>query len=245
MEKILLMFDVHRRADEEEYPAYSLVKKFAKGWKPDIVVDGGDFFDLNYISTYDERRARLLEGRRFKEDFEVGNRDLDFWQKIGKVILVEGNHDYRIQNLIDEQPRFEGLIEFDENLRLRERGIPFYRLIDPPLQLGKLLVIHGDCTTKYAARRNLEKYKHSVVCGHVHRFSEASDSLPVLGESIRSWTIGCLTQLQPEWRKGNPTDWCNGMALMYLDENTGRFSLYPVYIDKYFEFVWEGRKWHL
>jgi hypothetical protein len=117
--------------------------------------------------------------------------------------------------------------------------------MDAPLELGKLLVIHGNCTTKYAARRNLEKYKHSVVCGHVHRFEEASDSLPVMGESIRSWTIGCLSELQPDWRKGVPTDWCNGFAVVYLDEKTGRFSLYPIYIDKYFGFYWEGRKWKL
>lgn len=245
MEKVLLKFDVHLRSDQDEHPSYSLVKKFAKSWKPDVIVDGGDFLDLNYISTYDERRARLLEGRRFKDDFDLGNRDLDFWQKIGKVISLEGNHDYRIQNLLDEQPRFEGLVGFEENLHLEERGIPFYRLTDSPLQLGKLLVIHGSITTKYTARRNLEKYKHNVVCGHVHRFEEASDSLPVLGESIRSWTLGCLSELQPDWRKGVPTDWCNGLAIMYLDKENGRFSLYPIYIDKYFEFWFEGRKWKL
>jgi predicted phosphodiesterase len=245
MEKILLKFDCHLRSDQEEHPSYRLVKKFAKSWKPDVIVDGGDFLDLNYISTYDERRARLLEGHRFRDDFDLGNRDLDFWQKLGKVVILEGNHDFRLQTLIDEQPRFEGLVGFEENFHLKERGIPFYRLMDPPLKLGKLLVIHGSIATKYTARRNLEKYKHSVVCGHVHRFEEASDSLPVLGESIRSWTIGCLSELQPDWRKGVPTDWCNGFAVMYLEKDTGRFSLYPIYIDKYYQFWWEGKKWSL
>ena len=246
MKKVLLKYDVHLRSDEDEHPAYSLVKKFAKSWKPDIVVDGGDYFDFNYISTYDERRIRLLEGRRFRKDFDLGNRDLDYWQKIApKYIALEGNHDERVQRLIDEQPRFEGLIELPVNLGLAERKIDFYHLTDAPLQLGKLLVIHGNISTKYTARRNLEKYKHNVACGHIHRFEEASDSLPVLGESIRSWVIACLCDLQPDWRRGNPTNWCNGFAVMYLDESTGRFSLYPIYIDKYFSFVFEGKRWKL
>lgn len=245
MRKVLLKFDCHLKGDEKEYPAYTLVKKFAKSWKPDVVVDGGDYFDFNYISTFDERRARLLEGKRFRKDYDLGNRDLDFWQKITKgYIALEGNHDERVQRLIDEQPKFEGLVEISNNLHFEERRIQYFRLVDKPLQLGKLLIIHGDVTTKYAARRNLEKYKHSVVCGHVHRFETASDSLPVMGESVMSWTIGCLSNLQPEWKKGVPTDWCNGMALMYLRDD-GRFSLYPVYIDKYFSFVWENRTWEL
>lgn len=245
MKKILFKYDAHLASDQEEYPAYGLVKKFAKEWKPDVIVDGGDYLDFNYISTYDERRARLLEGKRFKKDYDLARRDLDFWQKIApSYIALEGNHDERVQRLIDEQPRFEGLVEIPVNLEFESRGIQWYRLIDPPLQLGKLLVIHGDVATKYAARRNLEKYKHNVICGHVHRFEEASDSLPVLGESMRSWTIGCLSTLQPEWKKGVPTDWCNGFAVMYLEED-GRFSLYPIYIDKYFEFIWEGKRWKL
>jgi len=246
MRKVLFKFDCHLRSDQEEHPSYTLVKKFAKSWKPDVVVDGGDFFDFNYISTYDERRARLLEGRRFREDFDLGKRELDFWQKLtDSYIALEGNHDERVQRLIDEQPRFEGLIEVPLNLKFKERKIKWYPLTSRPLQLGKLLVIHGNCTTKYAARRNLEKYKHNVLCGHVHRFASASDSLPVLGETVISWSIGCLCPLQPEWKKGNPTDWTNGFSVAYLDEKTGRFSLYPIYINKYMEFVFENRLWTL
>lgn len=246
MKRILLKFDCHLDATEEEWPAYTLVKRFAKKWKPDLVVDGGDYFNFNYISTYDQRRARLLEGKRFKADYDLGNRDLDFWQSVSKeYIALEGNHDERVQRLIDEQPRFEGLIEVDRNLHLKERGIKFYRLREKPLMLGKLLVIHGHKATKYTARRNLEKYKHNVVCGHIHRFEVASDGLPLLDESIMSWTIGSLCPLQPEWRAGDPTDWSNGFAVMYLDEGTGRFSFYPVYISKYWEFWFEGKRYGL
>ena len=246
MKKVLFKADCHLDAKNELNPAYQLVKKFAQDWKPDIVVDMGDFFEFEYLGSFAKNKLKSIEGKRFNKDFDLGNYELDFWQGVTpEYIQIEGNHDERLVRLIETDPTFDGLINFDLKLHLKARGIPFYPMDGKPLMIGKLVVLHGYWATKYPARRHLEKYKHSGLCGHVHRFDTASEAMPVFEEEIQWWSIGCLCSKAPDWRKGAPTGWQNGAAVAYLDEITGRFNLYPINITKYIDFIFEGTRWKL
>ncbi len=246
MKKILFKMDCHLDAKNDLNPAYRLVKKFAKDWKPDIVVDGGDLFEFEYLGSFAKDKLKSIEGKTFRADYDLGLKELDFWQGVSKkYIQVEGNHDQRLVRLVEADPRFEGLVELSRNLDFASRKIDFYSMLQKPLTLGKLIVIHGYWSGKYPARRHLDRYKQNIVFGHGHKFDTASDSMPILETEIQAWEIGCLCSKSPDWRKGCPTSWMNGFAVMYLDDKTGRFNLYPIYISKYYEFFFENRRWSL
>ena len=244
MLKILVITDTHWDATQGEDPAYGLVKKFAKSWKPDLTVHLGDVFEFEYLSSFSKEKLKRLEGKRFQKDYQLAQRELDFWQKVSKeVVLIEGNHDERIIRLVDRDPKLQGLIEIPEQLHLEERKIPWYPQNGKVFQKGKLAFIHGFWANKYAAERHLSKYKHNLVFGHVHKFQTFSDAMPLMETEMEAWALGCLCSKAPDWKNGEPTGWQNGFAIIYMDEKTGRFNLFPVNINKYNEFFWEGKLW--
>lgn len=246
MIRILYKADIHLEAGEDLKKPYLLVKEFAKWFKPDLTIDGGDLFEFEYISSFSKEKLKKLEGKRFRLDYDLGNREMDFWQKYSKeYVQIEGNHERRIVWLLDKDPRFEGLVELPENLRFKERGIKFYPMDGKVFKVGKLAFVHGYWANKYAARRHLERYKSNIVFGHTHKFSTASDALPLMETEIQAWGIGCLGDKEPDWKNGEPTGWQNGFAVIYVDEKNGRFNVYPINITKYNEFIWEGKIWKL
>jgi len=246
MKKILFKTDVHLDATEKLNPSYRLVKEFAQAWKPDVVVDGGDLFEFEYLSSFSKEKLKRLEGKRFQADYDLGNKELDFWQKCCKTyVQIEGNHDERIVRLIDRDPKVQGLVELSKNLGFGARGIEFYPQVGKVFKMGKLAFIHGFWASKYPAERHLMKYKHNLVFGHVHKFQSFSDMMPLMETEMQAWSIGCLCSKSPDWMSGKPTGWQNGFACIYMDEKSGRFNLYPINISKYNEFNFEGRTWKL
>lgn len=242
--KILIKTDVHVDADIPEHQSYTLLKRFAKEFKPDMVIDLGDLIDFPYLMRINKTKIRSMSGKRFKRDYEKANRDLDYWQDLCKTyVQLEGNHDYRPDRAIDEEPMLEGMVEFAECLRLKERGIDFIRLEDQPYKLGKLNMIHGWKFNKWFSGSNLETFGGNVVSGHCHRFQTSSRQVPNYNEEIQSWGIGCLCEKQPDYKQGEPTGHQNGFAICYM-EPSGKFNLYPVNIVQN-SFIWDGELWKL
>lgn len=243
VQRVLIMTDAHLRHDEEPHQSYRLVKRFAKDWRPDIVVDLGDWLDLNYLSSFDKEKLRHLESRRLRGDYDLAHRELDYWQGITpRLIKLEGNHDERIERWIDAVPALEGVIDYDVEFDFAGRGIAWHRYRDgQPIKLGKLNMMHGYYHGKYPVAKTLDVYMGNVVFGDVHRFQTFSRGVPNYADEIQAWSIGCLCGLQPEYAKGRPMGWQNGFAVMYLHDS-GNFNLYPINIIED-TFTFEGRVW--
>jgi predicted phosphodiesterase len=238
----IILGDEHLDATEVEHPSYSLVKKFIKSQKPDFIVKLGDWLDMNYLSSFDRDNLKHLEGRRLVSDFDLGKRDLDFLQRNSKeVILLQGNHDERVDRLVSADPRWEGFVEYPKVFDLKERGIKYFPLLKQPFRRGKLNFIHGYWAGLYPARKHLDVYLGNVVMGHVHRFQTFSRVVPNFDTEVQCWTLGCLSDVQPDYLKGQPMGWQHGFAIVYL-KNDGSFQLYPINIIKN-SFVWERRIW--
>lgn len=245
MRRGVLVTDRHHDARLPEHPSWTLVKRFIHDWKPDFIVDHGDTLDLPYLAKQNKDVVKGLEGATFRADYDLVQWELDFLQmNSDEVIWLEGNHDERVTRLIERDPKFDGMITYPEAFHLEARGMQFVRQLDQPYRMGELGFAHGWYSTKYPTTAHLDRYAGNLVFGHVHRFQTVAKVLPAFGLEIQAWAIGCLCGKAPDWKKGAPSGWQNGFAVVYIDEESGFFNLYPINIIEN-SFMFEGRLWKL
>ena len=96
-------------------------------YRPDVVVNIGDFADMPSLSTHDIKGSKYFEGLRYNIDVETTKkamsillkplRDLQEKQKEDKhrvykprMVLTMGNHENRINRAVNNNPMLEGLI---------------------------------------------------------------------------------------------------------------------------------------
>src|SRR5256885_14751425 len=103
LHKVVVIPDLHVRAKPggEDKKSLSAVEKFIKDFKPNEIICIGDFLDFDCISDHNARNLRAVEGATIEEDYRIGNVILDRWQGLcDKIVLLEGNHDYRVERFI-------------------------------------------------------------------------------------------------------------------------------------------------
>lgn len=244
MKKVLLIADTHSQVEEKPIPAYDLTMKFAKAWKPDVLVHLGDIGDWDFISVFSRDLIRKLEGKTFKKEFDAIERELDVWQAIApEVVLLSGNHDERVYTAIDRAPTLRGYVEYENALSLKKRGVKFIRDTEQPYKVGKLNIVHGWFFNKYHTYKHLDVFSGNIAYGHVHRFQTFSKVLAASHQEIQAWSLGCLCDKEPEYMNGCPSGWQHGFGAVYVGDN-GDFNLYPVNIIKD-RFSFEGKEWRL
>jgi hypothetical protein len=96
-------------------------------YKPDVIVNIGDFADMPSLSTHDVKGSKYFEGLRYKKDIDVTKtamkkllaplREMQKAQKESKhkvykprMVMTLGNHENRIERAINNNPTLEGLI---------------------------------------------------------------------------------------------------------------------------------------
>ncbi len=90
--------------------------------KPDVVVNIGDTYDMESLSSYDKGKASF-EGRRYKEDIKAGDAAMRLLQEptvdanrkrktpyAPRWIYCLGNHEYRINRAVEDNAVLEGVI---------------------------------------------------------------------------------------------------------------------------------------
>jgi predicted phosphodiesterase len=240
----ILFTDVHLAHHEEEHGSYTLLKQFAKEFKPDWVVNLGDWHDFGYLSSFAKNDELLKEGMRVQKDVELGNADLDVWQSMtDEYIMLQGNHDERLDRFVEASPAFEWLLSAEKFFSFTDRGIKYLPVREQPYKRGKLNMVHGWFANRYHARSHLDRMSGNIVYGHVHEFQTQSRTLVAIGDEIAAWSLGCLCDKAPAYAKGRPTEWQNGFAVVYMDEY-GNFNLYPVRMIGN-SFIFEGKRYSL
>jgi hypothetical protein len=96
-------------------------------YKPDVVMNMGDFADMPSLSTHDTKGSKYFEGLRYKTDVDVTRQAMDILlsplrefqakQKRNKekqyrprMVMLLGNHENRINRAVNNNPTLEGLI---------------------------------------------------------------------------------------------------------------------------------------
>ena len=92
--------------------------------KPDIIVNIGDFWDFESLSSYDKGKLSF-EGRRLQDDIEVGKKGMNLllkplrdYQKFEndsyrpRMVFCHGNHESRLMRIPENNSEFDGFIGY-------------------------------------------------------------------------------------------------------------------------------------
>lgn len=238
----IVISDTHLDATEEPHWSYLLAKRFIADINPDYVVHLGDVLELSYLSSFNSGKARLLEGKRLKADLDLFETEMRWLRKhTDKVVVLEGNHDERIQRILDVDPVVEGLVEIHNLNVVKDGTIEWYPLLDQPIYLDGLFACHGWWVPQNPAKKHLEEIGGSTIFGHVHRRSYWSKIRWSDNVETTATGLGCLTNHQPPWLKGKPSGWQYDLAEIVTDnEGATRVNRLPIIDGK---LIYEGRVW--
>jgi len=151
--------------------------------------------------------------------FDVFERELKC-----KIYFKIGNHEERYEHFLYEKAsELVGVEEFEfENIiKARARGIEIIG-DKRPMKLNNLWGIHGHeyvggiSAPVNPARGLFLRSKVSCFQGHNHQSSSHVESR-LSGESIATYSIGCLSELFPDYMPFNK--WNHGFAEIDLDDN--------------------------
>ncbi len=212
-------FDIH--GDMQDVAANKVFFDFAKIWKPQIRICGGDLFDFRPLrrgASEDERRESL------RKDFEMG---CDWLQRFAPQYFIKGNHDARAWDLaekgsgIAQDFAIQGVQEIEELCKkLKCQTLP-YNKRDGVLRIGHLKVLHGFSTGLYAVRNHALIYG-SCLLGHCHSIDRYS--IPGLERRMAS-TCGCLCRLDMDYnsRQMNTLRQAHGFSYGVIDSKSGYY----------------------
>lgn len=152
--------------------------KYLARIQPDVVVCIGDFGDFPSLSHF-ERGTMQFEGRRYKKDLGAFHKAMELlrepmmktrevWHP--KLEFTLGNHEDHIRRAVNEDPKLEGLMAVDTDLKLAEYGWRVHQFLQP-VSIGGVAFCHfypsgvmGKPITR--AAQILSKLHMSAVAGH-------------------------------------------------------------------------------
>lgn len=207
--------------------------------KPKQIVWLGDGTDCSGIfSKHPPGFIRELD-YSFEEDLEATE---SFMTDINEAAgdceqkMLQGNHEYHIERWIaqtftskKDATSLNNLMAVDARLKLKKKGIKFYRLssfydglsINGAFKWGKCHFTHGFTAAKFATAIHVARFGSNIVHGHTHRAQEYRTRTVNAGV-IGGWSPGCLCRLQPLYMHGSPTEWSLGYGLQWV-EQSGEF----------------------
>lgn len=129
MTKHLIIPDVQAKHGED-FTFLSYIGQYIIDKKPEVIVNLGDFVDMESLSSYDVGK-KSFEGKRYVKDIEAARQAMDCLmspirefnlkarknkEKLYKpqLVLTLGNHEQRILRAIENDPKLEGLIKYED-----------------------------------------------------------------------------------------------------------------------------------
>lgn len=182
--KIIVIPDVQSKPSDD-FTFLTWVGKYCAEEKPDVIVQIGDFADMESLSEYDKGK-KSFEGRSYKKDIEAAHTAMAYlmapilkkrvklesnhrkrWNP--RLVLTLGNHENRINKAVDLDRKLEDLISVND-LGYEGFGwevIPFLK----PIVINGILFVHYYCTGAMgrpaSSSKLLLQHSHmSTVVGH-------------------------------------------------------------------------------
>jgi hypothetical protein len=209
------------------------VLKYASEHYWDICLQLGDFMDWDFISKWTADNARKTEGRRFSDEFAMANKFLDEFvaavrnkNKNCKIVILQGNHDYRVEVVMDKTPSYAGMLEMETNLRFKERKIDYWKYWETrrPYKIGHAWFIHGEYYGNNHAKKTAENFHRNVFYGHTHDRMGYTKTT-VGDDSVYCESLGTLSIRDLDYMGKKPSNWMQCFSVFYFQPN-GNFNHY-------------------
>lgn len=222
-----------------EYVAYK---------RPDIIVNLGDWADMESLSSYDKGK-KSFEGRRYKKDLEAVQQAVAMFQEPidalnmelaaahqkrykPKKIITLGNHENRITKAIETSPEYEGVISLDD-LPYKKFGWEVYPFLE-------VVIINGVAFSHYFTTGIMGRpvttpsalctKKHmSCIMGHVQKEGIHTD-YRVDGQRITGIFAGTFYQHDEDYLGPQGNNHWRGIWMLHNVKN-GDFDVMPVSLE--------------
>ncbi len=153
-------------------------------YKPDVVVNIGDWYDFPSLSAYDGPGTLKMEGQRYEDDLEAGNEgwrmlNAGITHKCKKYFLI-GNHEQRVLKAINKDPRLAGTIGFHQMLHPGWERVEYFNGSPGQIELDDIAYAHFFSQPNTGKpiggtiQNRLSKIGQSFVQGHVQGLMQGS-----------------------------------------------------------------------
>jgi len=227
--KIIVLPDQHS-APEVDNNRADWAAQFIIDEQPDMVVNLGDAIDLASLSSYDKGK-RSFHGRSYKADLDS---HLDFQERLwGPVkarkkkmpyrVVLEGNHEKRLERALDLSPELTGTIGFNDlDFNSYYNEVVRYDGGTPGIyEVNNILFAHYFITGvsgrgisgERPAMMLHSKAGQSAVQGHTHVLDYFSKNT-LNGETRHAVVAGCYHTHIPDWAGNIGNLWRPGLAVL-------------------------------
>lgn len=210
----LVIPDSHAKPDVPN-KRFELLGKFILDLKPDVIVNIGDMADMESLSSYDKGK-KSFEGRRYRKDIEATRDALKCLheptitynrqqrknkqkQYIPEMYLTLGNHENRINRVVESSPELEGTIS-TEDLGYEDYGYSVSSFMSP-ISVDNILYSHyfvsgimgKPISGTHTAYSLLQKKYLSCTQGHSHLldYKVLTDGY---GKKLQGLSVGCFLE---------------------------------------------------
>lgn len=208
----------------------------------DKMVIMGDFCDLGCVSHWNKNRHKTLEMKRLKSDYIIANTLLDeFDKRLPKNCekhFLYGNHEKWADDLLEEMPALEGMIEPKEMLFLKRRNYKIYDY-NTLVKFGRLYVTHGMYASVNPIKKHIDDLKVNILFAHTHSLGMRLSTSPARSIAFSGYNIGCVCDLAPAYMKKRANAWTHGFAIGYFYPN-GYFDVVLIRIING-QFIFNGK----
>jgi hypothetical protein len=237
----LVIGDSHAHPDDLNY-RFEWLGRAIRDIGPDTVIDLGDSADMPSLFGYDlGSKGPLYEGHRYWQDVDCyvdAKERIALMARFGqgmkrpRLVKTEGNHEYRIERVLLDEPRLRGVIGA-HNLMDVEMGWERYEY-KVPIEIDGILYCHAysnpasgrEIAGVMPARLMIMNLPGSAcrVQGHSHIFQlyEAADlTIDKEGRKITGIHAGCYFDPQSNahrWAGYSVNRWRSGLLVLHVNK---------------------------
>lgn len=222
MKKGMFLSDIHMPFNIRLTPLFSYMEDL----KPDIVILGGDVIDASGMHGIESMKASEVNLNHYNRDVKLLKGMFKTVSGLAKkVVFLEGNHEERYRRVVSKYPDlFGSLFNLQRDTCLPEYGVDWvpYGAYSSSYIIGDCAFIHGTIwPDNHAKAYALRHTPYKVIYGHLHHLQAYTThrANPAMNPRY-AITAGCLTNLSPEWKKGEAHQWVNGFISFIYDEKT-------------------------
>jgi hypothetical protein len=217
----------------EDKRSLAAVEKYMAAHVWDGYLNLGDFLDFNELSHYVKGRPGAVKedvAETFKAGREIIERHARIMRKNNgdsRMVLLQGNHDYRAVSYAEENPGLKGQLDVPTNLGLVELDVEWVKSWEDGklFKLGNAYFLHGNYINKYHAFKMVDSYGSSVYYGHTHDLMSASKMTKTHGEVFEAASLGCLCRYDQAYMQGRPHNWQQAVTTLFVRPN-GNYNIY-------------------
>ena len=217
----------------EDKRSVSAVEKYMAAHKWDGYLCLGDALDFNELSSYVKGKPGAVK-ENVAATFEAGRiffrRHAQIVRKNNvhaRMVVLQGNHDYRAVSYGDEHPEMRKHLDVPTNLEFDDLRIEWVEswAKGKLFKLGNAYFLHGNYINKYHAAKMVDQYGTSVYYGHTHDVMSFPKMTKGNGKTLEAGSLGCLCRYDQSYMQGKPHNWQQAVSTMFVRDN-GNYNLY-------------------